>query len=235
MNIKKYNLNDLKYFIFPLLVLGLMAVSFFLLLWPKVIQIKEARSIIKNQETKLGRLTEKLASLKGLNETELTDRSELVLRALPESKQPMLAMSVLRHISQETGIEVKKIDVRPGELATLSAKVKNQVPSLDFSVKVTGLENQIGDFMEKLSKSLPLLRAEKISLSFGPQSLELTMDIASYYSFLPVSLGKIDTLPGILSQDEKEAYKKLENFSFPSTFSEEWLPALDAGRPNPFI
>jgi hypothetical protein len=222
-------------------VIGLIFISSYFLIWPKVRAIGEISASIKKKEERLARLTEKLSSLKGLNERELMERSELVLEILPESKKPMLVMGVLKQLAFESDVEIRKINVRPGEVATGSAgkAKKEKVPSLTFSLRLIGSFDEIDQFVRRLEKSIPLTRLEKISFKktgTGEYSTAL-VEILSYYLSLPEVLGKIDTPIKLITEEERKIYDRLRQFDSPSLLAPDqpFLPPIESGRANPFI
>jgi len=242
---KKISFSLIRPFLPLVLVLSLMFVSIQTLVLPKITDIKQLFKSNKDQEEKLSKLTEKLTLLENIDQTDLVQHSELLLQALPESKQPMLVMGVLKQLSADSGIEIAEMSVKPGGITATSSAEKEETKkegsqdkaqSLLFSLSTLGTYDQISEFINKLDKTLPLLRMEKLSLKRGLESGSFTVstEIQAYFLALPKTLGKIEAPLQIASKEEKEIYDRLQQFSSP-VGEESLFPTIESGRENPFL
>jgi hypothetical protein len=235
-----FDFESIRVFFLPVLVVALGVVSFFLVLKPKIDEVGELRDSIKIGQTRLGSLTKKLSLLKTLDSSILSDQLELALRALPENKRPLLVMRVLKKLGSESGVAIVSLGVNPGSIATPAAapsqkKASKGALGLTFSLKFTGSTSEIRDFIEKLTKTLPLLRLTKVSLqrAKGKDHFSASTEVVAFYSFVPKSLGKIESPVKTLDEGEEEFLARLEEFSFPLPDETPFL--FEAGRENPFL
>lgn len=239
IEIKGINFTRAKPIFLPILALGLIYLSFRFLLKPRINTINYLFNSIKKEEEELSKLTQKSSFLKSLNEAELVRRSELVLQALPEEKRPMYIMRFLRQLCAESGVVLGKISVDPGQVATSSARTKMKEPSsLVYSLALKGTYDQISDLIKRLEITFPLVRIEAMSLSgsSSDDDTEVVFEIASYFIFLPESLGELGAPIRVITEEEKRVSDRLQEFSSPvPIFDGGFLPPVESGKENPFI
>jgi len=233
----KVSFSIVKPFILPVGILVLILISARVIIWPRIDKISKLSRSIMKEETRLSQLTEKLTLLKSLNEPELASRSKLVTDALPESKRPIYIMSVLKQVSKESGVQTQKMSVKPGLMATESAKKKAQVPSLTFPMVVLGTYDDAIRFVKRLAKTVPMVRVERLSFrrAGGKDLWEVSSEVASFYLSLPKTLGKIDSPVRVVTEKENKICDQLKQFSSPYAASGILLPPVESGRDNPFI
>ncbi|HUW21751.1 MAG TPA: hypothetical protein VMW41_03695 [Candidatus Bathyarchaeia archaeon] len=237
---EKNNSSRLRPYFVPFLALVFILFSFFTLISPRISRIVSFSRVIKENQVKLAKLSEKLALLNSLNEPELADRIALIFDALPQEKQPVYVMSLLKQIAHESGVEIVDLSVKPGEIATMSTdkqKQKNQTPSLTYPIKISGSYMQIEQFAKKMETSLPLMRVEEMSFGRTGQSdlWGASSKIAAFYLFLPVTIGKIDASVQVISEEEAKVYDLLRQFTPAYSSADMLQPSVESGRSNPFI
>lgn len=196
---------------------------------PKTNQVFEAKNSLAKEKSRLTKLQAKLADLESLNEFELSERTNLALKAVPDKKNVIGVMSSLRTQAAEKGLMIENLSVSPGELmSTVSATPGPG--KLDFKIEIQGPLETILDFFTKMQESLPLvsLRQVKIELVGGNAAVSLTLE--SYFLPLPQTLGAIDLPVLKLTPDEEKVLNQISGFSFlpPASFT----PSV--GRVNPF-
>lgn len=233
---KEASLAKIKTFALPVLILALTIFSFSYLIRPKIEQISEISDSIKAKEIKALKLAEKVSLLESFNEEELLARSKLAIEALPEGKKPMMILKALESIANQTGVELVKADVKPGKISDISGEEKTAAPSLNYSIKLVGRLDQIGQFFKKIEKTLPVIRLGDVSLKqeSGSDFWDLSADVTAYYLFLPSSLGRVDTPVYLVSEKERKVYEILTGFSSVS-FSEPSFETEESGKIDPFI
>jgi len=229
-------IDNWRLFSLPLGIFFLVLVLAFLVLIPRIKIILQLKVKAKATEERLVRLTAKISDLEGLDAVGLAEKRDLVLKAIPRSKEVMNVVNLISGLADKTQIKVESIQVSPGEISTESGEMKKleEVETLPFHVVVEGENEKIFEFLELLEKSLPLIfvNSFKFGKTAGVSRAEIALE--SYSSFLPKTLGKIDS-PLVKIDDEEEKIFKIlgdfesysANFVFsPSSPSEE--------RENPF-
>ena len=98
------DINQQKHLLFPLLVIK-----------PKILNIIQTRKNISIDKIILGKLTQKVNTLEGLDQAELEEKLNLSLKVLPPEKDVPGLMSSFRLVAQEAGLTLKSIDTNPGK------------------------------------------------------------------------------------------------------------------------
>jgi len=213
-----FNLRENKAFILPafiFLMVFLVTVTF---LKPKLSQIFIIRQEINSEKKQLASLTQKLASLDGLAQVELNEKTTLVLNALPAEKDVAKNLFIIKQLVQESDLGLNNVTIGDvGDISTASAQAKIEkgevLPAMIFSVSVSGQMSKIGDFISKINSTLPVMKVNQIYLSNKKGDIpEVTLDINSYFLPIPKTLGKIDQAVAIINSKEEETFEKLKEF-----------------------
>lgn len=209
-----------RFVLLPLAASLIIVLSTILFVLPKVREIFEIKGRLEEEQEKLSSLTEKVAFLVGLDEYELGEKVVVAEEALPSKKAIAEILVALSSLSSETEVSFGGLEISPGKL------VPEKFEVLAFKLTLEGPRPNIQNFFGRVNQVLPIMKV----ISFGIQEEKATVEIESYSSSLPKSLGKIDTpLPEITKEEEK-IYQKIAQFeSF-----EKKLPSIPTGKENPF-
>lgn len=220
----------------PFLLFAFVFLTSVLFLKPKIREVIAIQQKISQERKTLAQLTQKVALLEGLDQNELSTKTDKVLKILPTEKNVPFILQTLRLLSSQTNINLSKLTVSPGSLSTDSAQLNPpaDLPVLTLDINLDGDKDKIKSFLSSLEFTSPLMRVKTISFSQkGDSSIALEMVLETYFLPLPQTLGKPEQpVPNITSQ-EQSAYQLLTQFKSPLTASE--LPVGPAGKENPFV
>jgi len=201
--------------------------TFLVFVKPGYNQFQRMRQEKKKETAKVNKLEAKLETLKGLDELELTKRSELASKALPLEKQVFQAFAVIERLAQESGVAVGNLSVSPGEIGEESSGGE-----LVFKIDLLGSQEGFKAFLVRLSEIIPLADVKKANLS-GSEGLA-SFSLEFYFSPPPKTIGKVDAPLPKLTASEEEIYSKISNL-VDFVPREELVPVgRPAGRENPF-
>lgn len=155
--------------------LGLLSVGLVLLAAiPQFQQAVDLRSEYQQEEPKLSKLKQKLASLESVRFTPEFAQVDVVNQALP-SKKPLLELMVsLSNIAIETGATIESFEISPGIVASDAAEVQanskrvaNQgaVDTLDVTMSVTGSDTAVQSFIREVEQMAPFTTITQLSLT----------------------------------------------------------------------
>lgn len=191
-----------------LLFLGIFLVIFtWVFLWPKVNQVFESKKAVDQEKVHLEKIKAKLADLKGLNEFELTERTELSLRVIPSEKKFLEVLSNLSQVANSKGLSMEGFQVTPGELAV---KGENK---LDFQVSFVGNSADVGDFLEESGKVLPIVDIKQVKIDTQDEVTKTGLSLATLFLPLLTSLGSFDSPVPKLTPEEEKVLSMLAGFS----------------------
>ncbi len=240
-------LSDYQPFLFPVVVALLVFLTAFAFLKPKIGAIIEGQRRLSQNKQVLARLTEKAAALEGLDQTELTRKTDILLAALPTEKDVPRFLATYKELAQKIEVVIQQIEVNPGKLATPEDEQvapeggqaspeggqASPPPFLVFQIGVSGELEKVGIFLDELEKTLPLMRLKEVSLSQKEENLfESEIELQAFFLFLPGELGPVEEALPLISQREEEVYRQLADFK--SVELKESLLLTPAGKENPF-
>jgi len=230
------DLNKYKPFILPLVILCLVVFSGLFLLKPKINQILDVRRNLSSQKTKLAQLTTKVAALQGLDEVELEERTKVLLGVLPSQKDLPGALVTIKSITSVAGLELRGIQVEPGEISTESAQTeptkKYNLPFLEFKITVGGNRTQFGDFLTKLVLTAPLMQVTTAEITQADGgAIEADLKLDAFFLPLPSTLGAVEKPLASITPQEEGIYQQLSRISPVQT---ETISPIQSGKENPF-
>lgn len=219
----KLTLERYKPFLFPMVFLLFFVISFGRVVMPRIGQIGEEVTELKEKRAELERLDEKLSLLKSLDEKELQDDTNLLLQALPVHKDPFYGLSVIDWLGQESEVTVRGVSFVPGQVGTESAvpvkKAKEQEPSV-YEVKLSGTLSGLRRFFTLLEDVCPVAQVDGARLNFSQDSdkIETGIELTIYNAVFPESIGKpSDILTGFSPGDKEFLDALRENSIFPES------------------
>jgi Tfp pilus assembly protein PilO len=242
---KTVSAQSIKDFAFPIITLLIILVGTTVFLVPKVREIFEVRTKITKQKKDIDQLSQKLSQLRTLSEAELYSSSNLLLEALPQEKDFYKTLAMTRQILEQNGVFLESFKFAPGEIGaeeTSKKKKTAELGSLAVNVNFASSYENFKRMLEEIDKMLPLVRVEALKFGTLDASGSATisgfsgkMNIVSFFSPLPKTLGAADkALPKVTSQ-QRETIEGLKSFSqYQAVSSSEEFPSVEVGRDNPF-
>lgn len=221
-NFKKYQKE-----IFYLLLFLIIILSLLFFIRPKIGEILRLRREVRKNKVLLSKLTQKASFLEGLNEAELTLKSEKVLKVLPAEMDVSFILVNLKALASSEGVDIKRIQVDLGQNSK-----NTSLKSFGFKINVEGESENIKSFLRRIENISPVLRVKSLALNFQ-KGFQASMELETYYLSLPKTLGKVEKEVPLLTSQEEKIYQRisaLEEISLPNvSFEEE-----KTGKYNPF-
>jgi Tfp pilus assembly protein PilO len=170
----------------------------------------------------LGTLTQKAATLTGLDEFELERKTEVLLRILPPEKDVANLLSTFKFLSLKEGVTIKDIKIDP----------QQESPTM---LNIEGEKEKIMDFLRGIVTTCPLMKLESVTFSF-PKSgslIEAKIVVQNFFQQLPESLGRVESPLLPITPEEEKSYEEVSNFN--PVLIEKELEPVQTGKENPFL
>lgn len=208
--------------------MGLILLSGVFFLKPKITEILRFRKEISGQKKTLAQLTQKAAFLEGLDEVELEEKSEYLLKFLPAEKDVPRAMAAVKFLGSQAETGITKIGV------DLNEQKGANLPFFTFSLTTVGTAEKIINLLEKIESSSPFMKVDKIEVSFkeGEEQVSADIQLKNFFLPLPKDLGSVESPLVPITKEEEKIYEESLNFT-PVLSEEEWVP-VPAGKENLF-
>lgn len=231
----------LQEYLFPIAAILLVVVGTTFLIVPKIKQIQEVRIKIKKQDENISQLSQKAAELSSLSETELYENSSLLLEAVPSQKDFYETLVMSKQVVTENGVFIESFKFVPGDVSTQSATKKVTLSPLPVEISFVSSFDSLKAMIENIDKMLPLITIDRIRFGTveSTESGSLAdftgkLNIMSYFSPLPASLGAPEkSLPKISSQ-EREVVEQLKDYRRYEPLVMEEGEIITVGKENPF-
>jgi Tfp pilus assembly protein PilO len=228
-NIQKF-IADYQSLVMPILLLILISFSWRFLV-PRFNQARALYEGIQKDKQKIASLEAKVSELKSLNEFELSEKSEVLLSAIPSEKNVVGVMISIEKTAEENGVQIGSISVSPGEIATQSAK-KVTLEEMGFEMKIKGDIEKFIAYLKAVSETLPLMNVQNIKISLvDNRQANVGCVLKGYFAGLPVSLGRIDAPVAKLSSKDETLLGQIRQFRLYET---EIFEPIPGGKTNPF-
>lgn len=229
--------EKIKILLIPLVIILVVISVSILFLGPQISGILAGQKELSGQKAKLAKLTAKKAFLEGLQESELEIKTKTTLAFLPAEKDLPRVLTTIRNLAGYNGLELRGVQVGPGNISTDSASPKpekNGLESLELKIVIGGDWAQLKNFLSQVEESSPLMRIVKADISSFPPAAEATLVLDSFSLPLPTTLGASETPLVAISPQEEEVYKRLVKIVPPD---QEVFQSSSgtSGRENPFI
>ncbi len=180
----------------------------------------------KDNAKMVAKLVEKSEKLKAVDQAEIESKVLAVENVFPSRKPVLNLLASLEQLSLDEQVGFAGIELKPGQI---DEKVKSKVQNFDISFSVEGKLNNISSFINKLEKTSPLMRINKMDLNMISESslssnLKIVLLVKVFYQLPPDDVGKLDAPFPILTQDEVNIIERISAFKSP--------PALKPNAPT---
>jgi len=230
-----------KSWLFPGLILVLVILVSLFWLRPKLATIiKAKRELAANKKT-LAALTQKVTTLEGLSQPELSDKVDLVLKILPSEKDVPGNLFVLKKLALNNELMVSELSIpEVGEIASSSAETQKTskdeiLPSLEVKLTLLGSREKIISFLQQVETTAPLMRVSGLAISQKEEGLDEAMiDIRTYFLLFPKTIGELEQpIVSVTSQEEK-IFGNLASFKLFEASEVSSSSALPTGKSDLF-
>lgn len=240
-----------RYLVTPTAAITVIIILSLLVVRPALGQVLRLRAENEAEARRLERIEEKIDRLQAIDEAELEQSVKLATAALPPEKNVIQPLFTISQLAAENGAFIESLQVTPGELATESAETSErrgqqvdfEQPALTFRISLIGAREGLKSFLAAVNQTLPLMRLEGANLDtlevrelrereeiLGDFKLQL--DLITFYSPFPTTLGRPESDLAFLSEEEELALAKLADFRLSQLAS--FPPGAGSSRVNPF-
>jgi hypothetical protein len=219
----------------PLLLGSFLFLLVVLVLKPKIAELLDLRSQIATNQQQLSFLTNKLATLKRLNDSDLKTKTEKALHLLPPQNDPANLLAVFRLLAQEHQVVLGEIKASPGNLSVASDSATPQATlTSSFNLTVDGPLDQIKNFIGAFATTPPLLDLEAdLSQDLASHQTQARLLVTTYFLPLPKNISSINQPLPQLTRQLEETFLQIANFR-DLPLAEANFTSVPAGKTNLF-
>lgn len=232
-NEKKVNSNELVFgmevwkirALLPVLgVVLVIIISFGLLVLPKINQISDYRKLTSDLVARTTDVKQKISYLNSADESTIKAREDVLLMALPESKDIHFVLNVISDISSQYGFSVDSFSLVPGELVVTEGEERPELEKMPFSVTMIGPSDRYIELVEGIENMLPILAITDLdSRSVSSTLLEIKLSLVTnfFLSETVVDMKKLTYKELVINEKELELLDRLSGFRQPTLTTTE--------------
>ncbi len=215
-NIPPGFMRQIKLFLLPGITIAVILVLTSYFLMPKINETQEVFFYFDQEKKQLAAVSKKAQKLKDLqSSTLISDFNKLTL-ILPSEKDVARIFSSLEQLEFENGVVIEGLGLSPGKLDDTQdsqGQPTSGVGTLTFNMAVSGPQEAILTFLDKLQNSAPFFKIDTIGVTTTRGTITATLGLSTFYQGLPQSLGKVDSPLPELSASQKKTLELAINFS----------------------
>lgn len=221
-----------RYYKVPAVVGVVMAVVIYVA-WMQLGSALKGYSEFSQGQKKLETIEERIRAVQNKLGGNYEATKQVADRSLPQEKPIFEAFTALMGIANENGLTIINLSSTPGSLATESAELvstnkrsqaSDKVESLGVSMKVEGNETQVNALLANVSRVVPLMDINKVSISVrggtenNPEVVTVADIDLSVYWMLPEQQGTARTTTAApvveLTSQNQNTVRELLNFKY---------------------
>ncbi|MDP2671393.1 MAG: type 4a pilus biogenesis protein PilO [bacterium] len=219
MKLQNLNLDEFYGYLIPivtfLVIFGLVPFVIF----PQLTKIKDQSDAIRQKDQRLTRINEKLSFLAQLknNEAALVESLNNVELALPSGKGLAPLIEGLKKLAGNSNMVLSSVTLRPGKVATASAKLASAQESskLTLNVQLSGEIAGFEKFLTLLERAKRIVLVESFAANSNPDgestfSLSLNAPFREVQNQATSEDQVAEDIPS-LSSEEQDLYNKLQS------------------------
>ena len=203
--------SDYKPFLAPLFTIFSCFLIFLIFILPQANEFLSSQKTVNEEKEKLNNLRRNLTTLQNLSDGELDSQYELLSYALPPEKNFEAIINALSYSANVSGVILGDFDFTVGTITDIPSDIQ-KFPFLEIELNLAGGVETVETFLDTLSKTLPLSRVSKLSLSESGTTVKL----AFFYKPYPQTRFSENTTINPVSSDGKTLIKELEMYNNPS-------------------
>lgn len=235
MKLSDFDFSRLKSFVVPALILVTVVLLIPFAFIPLLDNAKKTNDSLKQEQERLGRLSEKLDFLNSLDEKDINDKLASVELALPVGKSLAPLMVGVHNLAVNSGFLIEDISLSPGRVGTESAKKEvvtadtsqeeasqgkskvkqDRLDRLVLSLALRGSIGALEDFLSRLESAKRLSFAGNVKANLSEErGFEVRINLLTPFRPIPKLAGDIlaEPLP-LLSAENEETLKLIEEFT----------------------
>lgn len=216
-----------KYFLVlflpPLALLIVFFISLGLIVIPRINDISNTRTNIKNVNSNIDKIVQQNKYLESIDQEELQKNTEYLNNAVLRNKQSYLLVGIVRQVANRFGYQIKSFSLVPGDVKEVNTNTNTKTSNNDLKNMIRMPVNLIMDgpkdssleLIKALEKTLPILFIDKFETQSSNGSTEISLTIYSYYikDEFNVNTDNISLNDLILSDEESSLLKEISTFT----------------------
>lgn len=214
-------IKQIKLFLLPFATILIVVILTGRFLLPKIGEFQETFSQNKQREDQLNLLQEKAQKLTQLKNSQLLTDFERLEAILPSEKKIPFLISSISLLQSENNLLPEELVIRPGLLKDENTKTGGE--SIDFSLSVSGPEEGVLNFLEKILITAPLMNIKGVSIVINDGIYKISSKVLTFYQSLPETLGKIDDPLKEISPSQKKTVETIASFTILKEIPEEFI------------
>ena len=182
---------------------------------------------LTTEQQKLTQLNQKAQELEQLKFSPEFAQADVVNKVLPSHKPLLELLNNLNSVAAETSVSITEFEINPGEIATDSTQVTQQVTAkkqstdynqLDLKLTIIGELNQIRRFMDFIERVSPLTTITSLTVDRKVEGGQLSgttradLALSTYYYTKSIASTLSSPLPEISAQ-EREIFQEILSFT----------------------
>lgn len=225
---KTEDFNKYRNFFIKALIIGGIIFSGVFFLYPRAKEIPESRRAIAEEKEKLAKLTQKAEFLESLDENELANKTQFLLKVLPPEKDVVLIISSLKALCAQLNLQIDSFQINLSGESSSSG-----LSSISFSLRIVGDKEGLNNLIERIKTTYPLIDLEGLDISLEEGNLlQATIKIKAFFLELPKEMGKTENPLPLINPEEEKFYYQVSNFTSP--LLQEASYSVPLGKENPF-
>lgn len=213
-----YEENKGNLFSMVVIFISTLLVIFFVL--PQVSGYFQKQELIKEEQEKLGNLSDSLSAIVQTDDAVLDQNLEIVSRALPANKDFAAILNAISVAAQGSGVSLGDFEFQIGDISSTPPSPAG-TPSINISLNVSGDTFSITDFLRELSETTPVSEVSAVKSS-GDFS---TIEVVFYYKPFPPP-GATD--PEKIRAVSPSSQKIIDDIRLPLNFNIDLTPQVSA-------
>jgi len=203
--------------------------------WDRISQLRESN---RGEEEKISLLRERVSQIESMSMTEIEDRINDAVFALPRVKDPVLILSSAKMLAIESNLLIEEIAFSPGEIRKEETSKAARLETISLNFSLQGNEEDIKLFVEKASRRSPLISLTGLSFEFGQEGGMVLAKVTADTFVAPVDTSKFSKETEITLQPKEDLVyqqvKSLEKIGTSPVAEGAEFVAFDENR-DPFI
>lgn len=192
-------------------------------LWPLVQSSGTLLRKIETRDKEAKALSQKVSLLSQIDQNVLAERTNTIKRALPENKDVISYLTALDGLSKELGLSFGGIVVSPGTIKSAEAESKKKTSGkttgrtagrlevLDTTIKITGEQSAIYDFLRQVEQTLPLMQVSDVNVTtLGQGQYAVTLTLGMLWAPTPPS--DLKGAISLFTEREEDYFQRLAGF-----------------------
>lgn len=196
-------------------IILLIIMSLGLVILPKIEQIKKFGVDKSAYKQKISDINQKRAYIQSADESEIKNREEILLMAVPESKDIYFLLNVVSRLVSEYEFVVSGLSFSPGELKSSQGNDTNSLSRINFGLNLVGPKNRYIELVNGLENSLPILSLDGLETKIvGENLMDISLNLSTYFvpKLTKVDINKLSYTDLVMTKTEMETVEKVAGF-----------------------